>query len=151
MRRKLISIPVPSHIKKFLICEYSYKDGIIHIQHRVIPPKYSRSTVYRKYFQEPNPDFIYIDVLTEDSKLYKLYGWINHIRERFTQRMVDYAAARYALQSTRKSIREFLVLYNITESEYAFDTAYKNWQRSKTYKHLRIQYPNYGRNRKTLR
>ena len=126
------------HLVKFLEKEYDKnKQGVFVIRRKVIPPKYYVPPQVRYYFQHPPEGHVYIKVSTNDSKLYKLYAWIQHIDEHFSQLMTDYVSVRFDLQRVSDSIREFLALYEITESEYSYETAYKRWQRSRKYQSLR--------------
>ena len=149
MAKKLISIPVSPHIKKYLESEYPTRNGIIQIQQKIIPPKFGRTEAHRDYFTNPPDHYLYIKVETYDSRLYKLYAWKGHVEHSFIQKMIDYVAARYRIMYTSEAIREFLALYEITESEYSYETAYKNWQRSKTYKLLKKKHPSHARNQQT--
>lgn len=139
MSQKIIDIPIAPHLVKFLEVECPKKGDAFIIRKKIIPPRYMNPRQYRRYFTHPSDRYIYIKVVTNDSRLYKLYAWVQHIDHRFSDKMIDYVAARYGLQYDSDSLREFLSLYDITESEYAHDTAYKKWQRSPVNKRLRAK------------
>lgn len=117
--------------------EYTSKNGRVEISRKIIPPKHISTRAYRNYFMNPKDEYVYIEVETQDSKLYKLYAWICHINYLFTKKMLDYVMVRDGITSAYESIRQYLDYYGITESEYAHHNAYRNWMRSKEYKQLK--------------
>lgn len=147
MALKKISIPIAPHLKKFLDMEVKVSDGAYVINRKIIPPRFHNPRQYREYFKKPVRYYIYISVLTSDSKLYKLYSWVQTIDHLFTDRLIQYVSVRYTIMSSSEAVRQFLALYQITESEYAWETAYKKWQRSSAYKILKLKYPQHGNNK----
>lgn len=59
-------------------------------------------------------------VITGDSRLYKLYSWIQHVDHQFSQKLIEYVSVRFDFKPVSVSISEILELYEITESEYAY-------------------------------
>lgn len=97
------------------------------------------------YFREiaKNSNMQMVPALTVDSRLYKLYAFTKYVDSLFQEKMMNYVQIRalapiYA--DIRPTIRDFLALYDIYESDYSQNTAYKRWQRSKQYIHLKKVY-----------
>lgn len=108
---------------------------------------------YRQYFKQKSEsdNILLVPTLTIDSRLYKLYYFIQYLDDRFAEKMCDYVQVRalppLSMPAT-VAIRNFLALYDITESDYAMETAYKRWQRSLQYQQLRDdEYSLYNRSR----
>lgn len=137
MSQKIIEIPIAPHLVKFLEREYPKNGEAFVIRRKIIPPRYNNPKQSREYFTNPIDGHVYIKVLTTDSRLYKLYAWVQHLHSRFNDKMVAYVDVRHGMMYTSVAIRNFLALYNILESEYAYDTAYKAWQRSAEYRSIK--------------
>jgi len=128
------------HLYRFAQRELKWdmEGNIVLSQKRLIRPQTLTPRNYRNYFnvQSKNPDMILVPVLTIDSHTYKLFGFINYLNSRFIEKMCDYVEIRVmppVCAEARPCIREYLALYNISESEYSQNSAYKNWQRSQQY------------------
>jgi len=123
--------------------EYEFKNDVLILSNtRLLRPHTLHPEKYRDYFirQAYEKDMVLIPCVTIDSRLYKLYAFIQHVDDRFGEKMCDYIQIRVQqpIQMPAKTaLREFLALYNIYESEYGSDTAYKRWQRSTQYKNLK--------------
>lgn len=139
MTKKLLEIPISKHLKKFLLAEFPVKDGAVVVDYRPVGTRYKSYENVRKYFKHPSEDFDTLLILSKQSKLSNIYFWVKQVNELFHQRMTNYIAVRDGIMSNRAALHEFLALYKIYEEDYKPETAYKKWQRSKAYQHLRKQ------------
>lgn len=150
MRIKKGFLPLRTHLVKYARREMEWKDGCLVLTNkRLLRPATLNTAQCQDYFKRVSkqPGFEMVPVLTVDSRLYKLYVLVNWIDDSFSEKMLNYVEIRVLppiLQDIRPTIREFLALYEIYESDYSQNTAYKKWQRSK-------QYENYKRYQKTLK
>jgi hypothetical protein len=143
MQYKKIYLPLKPHLYKFVLREMEIKDGCLILSNkRLLRPATLNPEQYRDYFQRKayDEDLKMIPVLTVDSRLYKLYAFVQYVDERFSEKMCDYIQLR-ALppinQPAKAALRAFMDLYQICESDYGSDSAYKRWQRSIQYKNLK--------------
>ncbi len=144
-RKKRVKIPFKPYLVKFLRAEYSWKTYSVHGQEttylqlnpRLWKPKFSNRKWSKAFWRQPHADKIWLDVETVDTNLEKLWLLKNQLEDDFYNRMIGYAAARYGIMDSWGAIKQFLDQYGITESDYSMDSAYKRWQRSKTYKNLK--------------
>ncbi len=118
---------------------YCNEAGELVISQKLFRPAHITTHKYRKYFKENIEDCNYelVPVLCRDSRLYKLYAFIQQMDDRFSECMCDFIMCRMMADSTvdaKNSLRDFLATYEITESDYSWETGYKRWQRSRQYK-----------------
>ena len=85
-----------------------------------------------------------VTVLTKDSRLYKLYAWAQTIDHMFTKELETHVAAKFGMRTlpgmlyrTSTAVRDFLAFYEITEEELSYETAYKKWQRTRSYQQIK--------------
>jgi hypothetical protein len=147
MAKKKVFIPFPVHLVKFIKHEMDWDDegNLILTGKRLLRPARISAKEARHYFKNmaKNDQMQLVPALTVDSRLYKIYAFTKYVDSLFQEKMMNYVLIRalapiYA--DIRPTIREYLALYEIYESEYSQNTAYKRWQRSKQYIHLKNIY-----------
>jgi len=136
MRYKLVRIPFDQYIIRFLEKEYPHKDGILILKKNILRPCNRNGVDYKAFFKQKHLNKVWLPVLTQDSKLYKLYYFKNQVEHDFNAKMEAYIHVRLGLYSVAESIRLFMEEYRITASEYSHATGYKRWQRSIIYQNI---------------
>ena len=134
--KKNASIPVKSYLHKFINKKYQEdfnSDGVLHLKKRVIAFKLDDRKSHLVYLAKVDDDYKELELVTLTPRSDYLYAFVACMQKKFVDKMCDYIDVRYGIIDVSQSIRNYLASYNIYESEYSFETAYKNWQRSCEY------------------
>lgn len=144
MNYKKIYLPLRPHIAKFVKQEFAFQNGHLFLSSkRLLRPADITPKNYQDYFVRIayEEEMVMIPCMTIDSRLYKLYAFIQYLDDRFAEKMCDYIYTKVLAapdqHEAKPALREFLALYDIYESEYGADTGYRRWQRSNQYQLLK--------------
>lgn len=137
---KIIELPLQPYLIKFAEKEFDWDDGVLILtRKRLMRPASLNPDVYRQYFMYTSIGYPRILCKTVDTRLYKLYYFVHYLQSRFFEKMCDRIECRVRAQgqNQKQALFEFLAEYDITESEYAWESAYRLWQRSNQYRRLK--------------
>lgn len=128
-QKRLIELPLPVHIYKWLCNFRGFKDKHLQIeQDFAFGNNINRVAVYNHY---QKPDYPKVKILMRNpnrGKAYYIYTYLNRL---FDADLLRYVTLSNKLElQAQTAIKEFLDKCRIDEDDFALATAYKRWQRS---------------------
>lgn len=133
MRKKLVKVPFPTYLYKFLEREGTIVTGLIDIKKRHYFPLLDDGKTAKKYFDRNDESEKIVQVYTQDPRPIYLFAMLQYYKAVFVQKLINHIAAREGIVPNQIALKDFLDIYDISFDEYKLETGYKNWQRSPEY------------------
>ncbi|MFY0628703.1 MAG: hypothetical protein JXR07_20590 [Reichenbachiella sp.] len=136
--KKYATIPLKKYLFKY-ICKYyadDFKNGKLVVKKRMVSTKLDSRVDYKRYLERVDDKYRELIILSHDTRSDYLFSFVNHVRTSFNQSLVEYVYGNHHRMTYSAAVREFLSSYQIYESEYSFESAYRTWTRSRLFKNL---------------
>ncbi len=140
--RKLQSIWVDPHLYKYILAKGKFSDqGEWLVKGRILLPPQPDQYYHDVYFSRTEGK-CQLTVLSRYSKPNQMYGLVRYYKNLFFDEMISYVVARHDADgqpttTVWSALVAFLRQYDIYESDYSMDNAYKYWQRSREYDEMK--------------